>query len=104
MAADYLTAQGYRILARNYRSKAGELDIICTRGGIIVFVEVKTRRGNTFGSPEEAITRTKQDHIRSAALAYLAEHKYSYRELRFDVIGITIQQEKPRINHIIAAF
>lgn len=104
IAARYLLEQGYKILVRNYRTRYGELDLICTKNDIIVFVEVKTRNSNSFGSPEESITRSKIEHIRKVALSYLAEQRVSFREMRFDVIGIVMEQNQPRINHIIAAF
>jgi len=56
IAAKYLQQQGYRIVQRNYRSRYGEVDIICAQQGILVFVEVKTRTSNAFGFPEESIT------------------------------------------------
>ncbi|NLV20992.1 MAG: YraN family protein [Syntrophomonadaceae bacterium] len=104
IAAAYLQQQGYEILARNYRCRYGELDIICKKNNIIVFVEVKTRRSDLFGSPEEAITRTKIQHIKKVALLYLAENKTSCREIRFDVVTILMKADRPEINHIEAAF
>ena len=104
IAARYLKQQGYKILTRNYRSRHGEVDIICTQDRVIVFVEVKTRTGISFGSPEDSITRTKQEHIRKVALVYLESFPQPFNEMRFDVIGIIIEGDKPRINHLIAAF
>ncbi|HNX91908.1 MAG TPA: YraN family protein [Syntrophomonas sp.] len=104
IAANYLQKQGYEILARNFRCRYGELDIICRKNAVIVFVEVKTRRSELFGSPEEAITRSKIEHIRKVALFYLAENKTHCRETRFDVISIMMKADQPDINHIEAAF
>jgi putative endonuclease len=104
IAAKYLQQQGYRILQRNFRSRYGELDIICAQQGILVFVEVKTRTGTSFGSPEESITATKQAHIRKVALIYLDTYPQTFREIRFDVIGILMEGSEPRINHLVAAF
>jgi len=104
IAARYLKQQGYKILARNYRSRYGEVDIICSQDRVIVFVEVKTRTGVSFGSPEDSITRTKQEHIRKVALIYMESFPQSFKEMRFDVIGILMEDDKPRINHLIAAF
>jgi putative endonuclease len=67
-------------------------------------VEVKTRRSDYFGSPEEAITKTKIEHIKKVALIYLAENKAPCRETRFDVVAIMMKAESPDINHIEAAF
>jgi putative endonuclease len=104
IAAKYLQQEGYRILSRNFRSRFGELDIICTRDQAIVFVEVKTRRSTSFGTPEESITRSKKEHIRKVALIYLESYSQAFREIRFDVIAIIMEGNKPRINHLMAAF
>jgi putative endonuclease len=104
IAATYLQQQGYEILTRNYRCRYGELDIICRKNGLIVFVEVKTRRSDLFGSPEEAITRSKIEHIKKVALHYMSENKAKYRETRFDVVTIMMRSDRPDINHIEAAF
>lgn len=104
MAARYLQKQGYTILQRNFRCRNGEIDIICSREHIIIFVEVKTRISTSFGSPEEAITKTKQQHIHKAALTYLENCKQSFLEIRFDVIGILCDGGQYRLNHLPAAF
>ncbi len=104
IAARYLEEQGYKILTRNFRSRYGEIDIICSLDHSIIFVEVKTRSNTSFGYPEEAITKTKQQHIRKVALEYLTSCSLPFREIRFDVIGILIKEGKPQINHLVAAF
>ena len=104
IAAKYLQQQGYRIVQRNYRSRYGEVDIICAQQGILVFVEVKTRTSNAFGFPEESITPTKQAHIRKVALDYLDGYSQAFTEIRFDVVGILLEGGEPRINHLVAAF
>jgi len=103
-AADYLRKRGYHILARNYYTRYGELDIICKKGGELVFVEVKTRRGPSHGWPEEAITPRKIEHLRTAAAVYLDTVGPSFRGIRFDVITILLEDDKGRINHIEYAF
>jgi putative endonuclease len=104
IALGYLKEHGYKILTRNYRSRYGEVDIICTWGQTIVFVEVKTRTSTSFGSPEDAITRTKREHIRKVALTYLQSYPHPFKEMRFDVIGILMNGNEPQINHLISAF
>ena len=104
IAARYLQDKGYKILDRNYYTRNGELDIICEKGSKIVFVEVKTRKSTRFGSPEEAITRKKINHLRQAALIYLNSVEHPYKEIRFDVITILIEGNKEVINHIEQAF
>lgn len=103
LAAQYLQKKGYKIVERNYRTRYGELDIVCLKKGHLVFVEVKTRRSTRFGLPEESITYRKKEHIKNAALGYLKQAKMPYAGLRFDVITI-IMTPSPVINHIENAF
>jgi putative endonuclease len=72
IAVRYLEQQGYRILNRNYHSRYGEIDVICERQRVIIFVEVKTRRSESYGTAEEAVTRVKQQRLRKTALQFLA--------------------------------
>lgn len=105
MAARFLRGKGYDILERNYRTRYGELDIICEKDRKLIFVEVKTRNSTVFGSPEEAVTRQKIGRLRKAALIYLNSRKATYREIRFDVIAILIDDGgQMSINHIEQAF
>ncbi len=104
-AAYYLQKKGYRIIKTNYYTRYGELDIVCERKGEIIFVEVKTRKTTSYGTPEESITYKKMQHIKKVALIYLNESEQAYRGIRFDVITILIdQQGKETINHIENAF
>ena len=102
IAADFLTARGYEILARNIRTPAGEIDLLARRGGLLVFIEVKTRRGEGFGPPEEAITAVKQQHMEDSALAWLAEHPGEGGNWQFDVIAIyqPPDDRQPEITHL----
>ena len=88
MAARYLTEQGYTILSRNYRTPAGELDIIAHEGEAIVFVEVKTRRTSSFGTPQEAVTPAKAAHIIAAAQHYLQDTAQIEGNWRIDVVAV----------------
>lgn len=103
LAAEYLRKNGYQIMERNYRTRCGEVDIICLNGGELIFVEVKTRRSTRFGSPEEAITCRKKEHIKKAALSYLGQEGKSCHSIRFDVITI-LMGPSPVVNHIQGAF
>lgn len=87
-AAAMLINNGFNILERNYSTKAGEIDIIATKDGIIHFIEVKTRNGNMYGSPAEAVTTSKQRHIRKAAELYLQSRRYSWDAVSLDVYEI----------------
>jgi len=88
IAAEYLIEKGYSILERNYRSLYGEIDLVVQIDGITVFVEVKTRSSTRFGYPEEAVTRTKMEHIYSSAQSYLQTHPEISGDWRIDVIAI----------------
>ncbi len=74
LAADHLRRRGYRILDRNWRASAGEVDIVAQQGNEYVFIEVKTRRGRAFGAPEEAVTPRKLERLCAVAEAWLADH------------------------------
>jgi putative endonuclease len=89
-AADWYVARGYRILERNWRSKVGELDLICARGDVVVFCEVKTRRSDRLGGPAEAVTRSKQRRLRRLAAEYLRSSTWvcGPRDVRFDIVAI----------------
>lgn len=91
LAARYLAAAGYEIVARGWRpgtARAGELDIVALERGLVVFVEVKTRRSAAFGRPEEAVTSRKREALRRLAVWFLAQRGWSARPFRIDVIAI----------------
>ena len=95
-AAELLKAQGYRILARNYRTRWGEIDLIAEDGRTLVFVEVKARRDDRFGGPGAAITPAKQARIARLAQQYLAWRRLGDRLCRFDVVMILGDDPKTR--------
>ena len=88
VAADYLKANGYTLLARNVRTNHGEIDILASKDGLLVFVEVKTRSSHTFAYPEDSVTRHKQVYMLSAAEDYLQAHPESGESWQFDVIAV----------------
>ena len=104
LAAAALKKQGYQILERNYRTPLGEVDVIARHRGALVFVEVKTRRSNRFGSPQEAVHPAKQERLRNLAFYYLQQHGLGEVTLRFDVVGILWQEGKPQVEVIEGAF
>ncbi|HEV7525119.1 MAG TPA: YraN family protein [Acidimicrobiia bacterium] len=79
---------GYVVVARNWRVREGEIDVIARRGATIVFCEVKTRRGDAFGLPAEAVTPRKQARIRQLAVRWLADEHARADVLRFDVASV----------------
>lgn len=91
-AAKILTMQGYQILERKYRSKAGEIDIIAEKSDELIFVEVKTRKSVNFGTPAESVTLGKQRHIRNTASYYLKSHGRNGGFVSFQVIEILFNQ------------
>jgi putative endonuclease len=87
LAAAWYREHGYTIVARNWRTEQGEIDLLCTNAGqsILVVCEVKARRTDRLGSPAEAVTRTKQQRLRLLAATYLRGSPINYRDIRFDV-------------------
>lgn len=98
LACEYLLKNGYEIVARNVHfSKLCEIDIIAKQKGKYIFIEVKTRKTNAFGTPMEAITAKKYQNIKTGVLSYVTEHKI--KSFQIDAIGITIQP-KLTIEHL----
>jgi len=104
LAASYLTTRGWQIVDRNVRFREGEIDIIAERGGILAFVEVKTRRSTAFGSPAEAVTWRKQRRIRALATRYLADRHPRAGTIRFDVVDIARDRGGFTVTHLEGAF
>ena len=104
LAASLLEQQGYRILQRNYRFDRGEIDLIALEGGELVFIEVKARHNDRFGSPEEAVTPAKEEHLKKAAEGYLIEHQLDNQACRFDIVSIMYIGSVPRISVLRNAF
>lgn len=104
LAANFLENHGYKILEKNYRIRTAEIDIIAESGGVIVFVEVKTRSNIRHGLPAEAVNFRKQKKIIEAASVFLQDEKYCNCACRFDVIEIISEGKFFRVNHIENAF
>lgn len=111
LAADHLAAQGLEIVARNWAVRSGavrgELDIVAVdrAAGVVVVCEVKTRRGDAYGGPFLAVTRTKQAKIRELAVAFLRDAGLCLPTVRFDVIGVwLVPGRPPRLRHLEQAF
>ena len=92
-AADWYRAAGYEVIARNWRCPEGELDLVVSLPGELVFCEVKTRSSDRFGVPAEAVTAAKQRRLRALAARFLAEHPAvagaAVGSIRFDVVAVT---------------
>ena len=86
--AGWYRARGCEVVARNWRCREGEVDLVVRCGRTLVFCEVKTRRSDAFGAPAEAVTRAKQVRLRRLAAAFLAQAPVGAPEVRFDVAGV----------------
>lgn len=104
IAETYLKRKGYRLVERNYRCPVGELDLVVLDHRIIVFVEVKTRTDDRFGAPLESVNPRKQQKMIKTALFFLNQHRLHHREARFDVVGISLKDQEPVVEHIENAF
>lgn len=103
-AVSFLLKQGFKLLERNYRTPVGEIDIIAHSRSHLLFVEVKTRRGTAFGTPQEAVGIRKQRQIIRTAQWYLQQKKTKLQP-RFDVVAILCQSDgTPQITHLADAF
>jgi putative endonuclease len=103
-AVGFLTAHGYKILVRNYKTKLGEIDIIAQDADTICFIEVKTRTSSKFGSPREAISGFKRRRLAKAALIFLKEKKFLDRMTRFDVVSISGKDNLSKVDLLKGAF
>jgi putative endonuclease len=105
LAVRHLVAAGLVLLDRNWRSRHGEIDIIARDGDVVVFCEVKTRRGAGYGPPAEAVDGRKVSRLRRLAAEWLGQARLCPREVRFDVISvISPRRGSPRIEHVRGAF
>jgi len=107
LAAQHLAATGATVLARNWRCREGELDIVAIElDGTVVFCEVKTRSGTGFGGPVSAVGPAKARRLRVLACRWLADHRPpGAHELRFDVVAVVRERgQPPRVVHLRAAF
>lgn len=103
IAADYLKKRGYSILYRNYKTPYGEADIIIKDNDTVVFVEVKTRSNISFGQPFEAVNFKKQERLKRIALFYM-KNIHRQIKIRFDVISISSEDGRDKVEHIKEAF
>ena len=103
LAAAYLIKKGFTLLARNYRYKKAEIDIIAQTGNLYVFVEVKTRTTNRHGYPEEFVSQKKIDLFLLAAEEFIHQHNWQH-DIRFDIISVTGTGASIQIHHIEDAF
>lgn len=103
IAASFLEKKGYSLLEKNWRFGHEEIDIIASNDSTLVIAEVKTRKSNYFGEPEEFVTRQKQKHLIKAANAYIEKNNLDL-DVRFDIIAVILSEKKQHIHHIEDAF
>lgn len=104
IAEQFLQARRYVLVERNYRCLYGEIDLVMQDRETLVFVEVRSHTGSTFGDPLESVTLRKQRQIAKAASHYVLRHKIENRPLRFDVIGVQWEHGAARVTHVPGAF
>lgn len=104
-AVEELELRGYAVLARNYRCRGGEADIVAEQGETLVFVEVKARATLQYGRPAEAVGWSKQQKLEQAALHYCQQHDIEDRPLRFDIVEVVfVGGEVATVVHLPGAF
>lgn len=105
VAISFLRGQGYKILVKRYRTRLGEIDVVCREAETLVFVEVKARSCSDFGRPGEFVTSSKQRKLTRAALDYLRLLGNPSLNFRFDVVEVELQRgQLPRCSLIKNAF
>ena len=104
LACGELTARGYAILAKRYRTRHGEIDIVADDAGAVVFVEVKMKSSPECGLAAESVTAWKQRRVVRMAIDYIARHDLHDRPIRFDVVAIDVVNGVPQVTVIPAAF
>ncbi len=104
LAVRLLAQSGYRIIARNFRARCGEIDIIAKDGDTVCFIEVKSRSSDRFGTPQEALSAVKQRKIAKVALLFLKKSGLLESAARFDVVSVLSGQGTPRLELIKNAF
>jgi len=104
IAVTFLEENGFQILARNFRIRLGEVDIVAKEKDTFCFIEVKSKSSDRFGDPLEAVSLIKQRQISRVALSYLKENKLLHKSARFDVVSVVFTQSGPKIELIRDAF
>ncbi len=99
-----LAGKGYAVLARNFRTRGGEVDLVCRDGDTVVFVEVKTRGAGSLARPDQAVTAAKRGRLVRAAAAFLSERDLWDRPCRFDVVSVVAAGKELAASHLPDAF
>lgn len=99
LASQYLTENGYKIIEKNWKCRWGEVDLIAQKGPKLTFVEVKARKGKSYGSPLEAVHKLKQEKIVRTALLFIQKNPH-YEEFTFAVIGVDLEKSSKSVEFI----
>jgi len=104
IAERWLRRQGWRVVQRRFRSGHRDIDLVVERDDLVVFVEVKARRGAEFGDPVEAVNWSKQRQLVRSASVWIDRHGRPSESYRFDVVGVLVEGERVRVRHVANAF
>lgn len=104
LAVEFLRARDYVIVARNYRCRLGEIDLVALDGATLVFVEVRSRSGARLGTPLESVDVRKQARVGRVARHFVATRGFADRDARFDVVAVRFDADPPAVEHVQAAF
>jgi len=104
IAERWLVRRGWRVIQRRYRSGHRDIDLVAESGHTIAFVEVKTRRGEAFGGPVEAVNWKKRRELSRSAFTWIDRHGRPGESYRFDVVGILVTGGRVRVRHVENAF
>ncbi len=104
LALEKIKGLGYKKIVRNYRCPLGEVDLIARDGDTLVFLEIKTRRGNSLAYAKEAVNARKRRQLSKVALAYMKSNDCYGVKARFDVVAVSLQGDNPQIEVIKNAF
>ena len=104
IAERWVARRGWRIVSRRFRSGHRDIDLVAEHAGTIVFIEVKARRGASFGGPVEAVNWRKQRELARSAKVWIDRHGRPAEDYRFDVIGVLVDGASVRVRHVPNAF
>lgn len=104
VAARWMERQGWRVVQRRFRNGRRDIDLVMERDGTVAFVEVKARRGSSFGTPVEAVNWRKQKELTKSAHVWIDRHGRPEEDYRFDVVGVLVEGSRVRIRHVTDAF
>ncbi len=100
LSCQFLKTKGYNIIERNFRSRYGEIDVVARKNNILIFIEIRSKSGSAFGSPEESFTAGKKQRFISTIMSYLNSHDNLPPDWRVDFVAVDIDQDSGKANRI----